>query len=139
MLIYSKLGQLLLNGYKAASAADSAATRAPPPPAWVGALLCQHSLCAGHQQSVCHVTSILIQNYSEKMGDILLIRLFCPYTGPIIDHERKHQKYLTSDFFPTGRTGCVMNTGLGPCSPAPVEVSAGGGAEVPGAGPHVAR
>ena len=76
------------------------------------------------------------------MGDILLIRLFCPYTGlirvlPIIDHERKHQKYLTSDFFSTGQG--VMNTGLGPCSPAPVEVSAGGGAEVPGAGPHVAR
>ena len=56
---------------------------------------------------------------------------------PIIDHDRKHQKYLTSDFFSTGQG--VMNTGLGPCSPAPVEVSAGGGAEVPGAGPHVAR
>ena len=66
MLIYSKLGQLLLNGYKAASAADSA----PPPPACAGALLCQHSPCAGHQQSVRHVTSILIQHYSVRMGDI---------------------------------------------------------------------
>ena len=121
MLIYSKLGQLLLNGYKAASAADSAATSAPPPPppAWVEALLREHFHCAGHQHGVCHVTSILIQYYSVKMGG------------------RKHQKYLTSDFFSTGQG--VMNTGLGPCSPAPVEVSAGGGAEVPGAGPHVAR
>ena len=110
MLIYSKLGQLLLNGYKAASAADSAATSAPPPPAWVEALLREHFHCAGHQQSVCHVTSILIQYYSVRMGG------------------RKHQKYLTSDFFSTGQG--VLNTGLGPCSPAPVEVSAGGGAEV---------
>ena len=109
------------------------------PPACVEASLCQHSLCAGHQHRLGHITSISMQYYS--VGWVVFsyntsIRLFCLYTGLI--HVllywpwKKTPKISDIGFLYHGngwdehRPQC-LSTAL---QPGPVEVSAGGGAEV---------
>ena len=111
------------------------------PPACVEAALCQHSLCASHQHSLGHITSISMQYYS--VGWVVfsynntLIRLFSLYTGLIHNllltmKENTKNIWHRISLIPRGngwdehRPQC-LSTAL---QPGPVEVSAGGGAEV---------